>query len=243
MSDNALVFDIETIADLSAENRAAVGALASGRNMTPEAYGGLCPPLARVVCIAWVHVAAGRLAAVVDGTLCAGALDPSILVDSGGAPVACDLVAADGEADVLRRFGRVVEHHLGHADAQLVTYNGRGFDLPVLIHRAIKHGVIEGRERLLQAITESRHRPLLHVDLLDSLTFYGASQRFPMAAYVIGYGWRSPKQEMSGAQVWDAVSAGRIPDIARYCAGDVLATAYLYGRFRDCLMAPSRTPT
>ena len=60
---NALVFDIETIADLTAENRDAIAALAEKREMTAEAFGGLCPPLARVVCIAWLDVAAQQLGA------------------------------------------------------------------------------------------------------------------------------------------------------------------------------------
>jgi hypothetical protein len=48
--------------------------------------------------------------------------------------------------------------HLGkwRANLQLVTFKGRGFDLPVPIHRSIKHGVAEGRELLMEAANESR---------------------------------------------------------------------------------------
>jgi hypothetical protein len=72
MNHNALVLDIETVADLTAEDRDPIAALAEGRQMTPEQYGGLCPPLARVVCIAWLDVAAQRFGAFFDPTLCAG---------------------------------------------------------------------------------------------------------------------------------------------------------------------------
>jgi hypothetical protein len=143
-------------------------------------------------------------------------------------PANCELVRCEGEADLLRQFGRIVERHLGQANAQLVTYSGRGFDLPVLIHRSVKHGVTEGRDLLSKAVGENRYRPVLHVDLLDAVTFFGAAPRFPMAAYAIGYGWPSPKQDMDGSQVWGAVQAGRILDVVRYCAGDVLATAHVY---------------
>ncbi len=234
---SALVFDIETIADLTPDNREAIAALAKGRDATPEEYGGLCPPLARVVCIAWCDLAAQTLAAAVDATLCSGEAPRSIQVEEGIGDtrtlVECTVRTCTGEAQLLSEFGQVVERHLRQADAQLVTYNGRGFDLPVLVHRSIKHRVVQGREVLSRAATESRYRPLTHLDLMDVVTFSGAAPRWPMAAYAIGYGFRSPKNDMSGSQVWAAVQAGRIVDVVRYCAGDVVATAHIY----QCLNA------
>ena len=227
---NALVFDIETIADLTAENRDAIAALAEKREMTAEAFGGLCPPLARVVCIAWLDVAAQQLGACFDRTLLAGDVPESLQVDAGAAAPElrrCALDACAGEAQLLRRFGGMVEQHFQRPNPQLVTYNGRGFDLPVLMHRSIKHRVSESSALLSRAITENRFRPLLHLDLMEVVTFSGASARWPMAAYVIGYGFRSPKAEMDGAQVWTAVQGGRMLDVVRYCAGDVIATANL----------------
>ena len=92
---NALVFDIETIADLTPATRAAVAALAKGRDMTAEDYGGLCPPLARIACIAWFDITAQTLGACFDGTLPGGASPQSIDVedDSGGvrSVVRCEL--------------------------------------------------------------------------------------------------------------------------------------------------------
>ena len=67
-----LIFDIETIADLTSDNRDAVAELAEGREKAPEEYGGLCPPLARVVCISWLDATAQRFGAFFDATLCAG---------------------------------------------------------------------------------------------------------------------------------------------------------------------------
>lgn len=245
MKNAVLVFDVETIADLTPESHDAIAALAKGRDMTPEAYGGLCPPLARVVCLAWFDLAKQTLGALFDGTLGGDPAPSSIPVASGGAPptpATCDLVRCDGEADLLRRFGCIVEQHLGQANAQLVTYNGRGFDLPVLIHRSVKHRVAEGRGLLGKAVGENRYRPAMHVDLLDAVTFFGAAPRFPMAAYAVGYGWPSPKQDMDGSQVWGAVQAGRILDVVRYCAGDVLATAHVYRRLNSRGVAAGNRP-
>lgn len=236
---NALVFDIETIADLTPATRDAVAALAKGRDMTAEDYGGLCPPLARVVCIAWFEVASRTLGAFVDATLHCGEIPPFVDVQDGSgatqSALHCALRPCAGEADLLRAFGQHVLRHVTRPNAQLVTYNGRGFDLPVLVHRAIKHGVSDGRDVLAKAARENRYNPLMHLDLMDAVTFNGAAPRFPLAAYAIGYGFPSPKRDMDGSQVGPAVHAGRILDVARYCAGDVLATTHVY----RCLYEPS----
>ena len=228
-----LVFDVETIADLTAQDHDAVAALAKDRDLAPEHYGALCPPLARVVCIAWLD-SAGSLGAFFDASLCSDAPQQSIVVEDGSSEkprtVECTAQGCESEAEVLQQFGTLVERHFEHVNAQLVTYNGRGFDLPVLVHRAIKHGVTAGRELLTKAAWENRYRPLMHLDLMDVVTFGGAAPRWPMAAYAIGYGFKSPKTDMSGAQVGPAVRAGRLVDVVRYCAGDVLATAHVYQR-------------
>ena len=238
---NALVFDIETIADLTPATHETIAALAQGRDMTPEHFGSLCPPLARVVCIAWFDLATQRLGALFDTTLHAGTPLQSIDIEDGcGAPhpaLPCALQACDGEAQVLRAFGQQLVGHLSQANAQLVTYNGRGFDLPVLVHRAIKHGVAEGRDLLVKAARDNRYNPLLHIDLMDVVTFAGAAPRWPLAAYAIGFGFKSPKHDMDGSGVWPAVQAGRILDVVRYCAGDVLATTHVYRSVSDLLAA------
>jgi len=70
MPRRALIFDIETVGDITAENRDAIATLAAGRELTPDAYAALCPPLARVVCVAWLDASTQRLGAVLDATLC-----------------------------------------------------------------------------------------------------------------------------------------------------------------------------
>jgi DNA polymerase elongation subunit (family B) len=233
MNRNALIFDIETIGDLTPENGDAIAAVAAGREQTPETYAALCPPLARVVCIACFDLGSQKLDACFDASLCADEVPSTVEVDDGTAArnrVACDLQNCAGEAAVLREFGRRVERHLGQPDSQLVTYNGRGFDLPVLIHRSIKHGVTEGRALLVKAMGENRYRAVTHLDLMEVVTFNGASSRWPLATYAMGYGLQSPKTEMDGARVSAAVQAGRIIDVARYCARDVLATVQVYHR-------------
>lgn len=239
MGTNALIFDIETIADLTEDNLATVTSLAEGRDMRPEEYAAFCPPLARVVCIAWFDAAAGTLGALYDATLPGGCVSVEMSVEDGKGPMlAVSCGRCDGESALLSAFGTVVARHFQKSGASLVTYSGRGFDLPVLIHRSVKHDVTEGRTQLIKALRENRYNQRLHVDLLDTVTFFGASSRWPLATYAIGYGHRSPKDDMDGSQVGAAVAGGRILEVVRYCAGDVMATTQIYRRLAAAGLVP-----
>jgi hypothetical protein len=240
MSTQALVFDVETVADLDDSNRDSVAALAAGREMRAEEYAAFCPPLARVVCIAWYDLAAGVMGAVHDATFPGGGLSVEMSIADGEGPLlVISYTGCNGERELLRTFGEVVSRHYQKSNATLVTYSGRGFDLPVLIHRSVKHGVAEGRAQLIKAVRENRYNQRLHVDLLDTVTFFGAGSRWPLAAYAIGYGHRSPKGEMDGSQVGAAVADGRILDVVRYCAGDVIATTQIYRRVLAAGLLPA----
>jgi hypothetical protein len=238
LTRHPLIFDVETIGEINDDHRDEIAALAAGRELPPDAYAALCPPLARVVCIAWFDPTVDRLAAVCDATLCPGDVPATVVADYGsGRTLSCDVRGCDGEAALLRAFGQVTEQHLAQPNSRLVTYNGRGFDLPVLIHRSIAQDITDGRALLIKAMGENRYRPQVHIDLMEAVTFSGASNRWPMSTYAIGYGYPSPKANMHGAEVSAAVRTGRIIDVVRYCAGDVLATAHIYER-GSCLLPP-----
>lgn len=227
-----LVFDIETIADLTPENRDAVTAMAAKREQLPEHYAGLCPPLARIACIAWLDMQSGTLGAVFDRSLHNGEVPATMSVFDGrpGDSSALELQVepCNDEKHLLEVFGARLQQHLSQSNAYIVTFNGRGFDLPVLFHRSVRHGVRKGRDVVVRAANENRFKPQLHLDLSDVVTFTGAASRFPLAAYALGYGFRSPKDEMDGSQVGAAVAQGRILDVVRYCASDVVATAHVF---------------
>jgi hypothetical protein len=238
MAAPALIFDIETIGDITPANRDALTQIAAESERSAEEYAALCPPLARVVCIVAYDLAADRLQAFYDATLARR--------DEGAAPAprvvpGCELQAADGEADLLRRFDARAAQHMQQPQAHLVTFNGRGFDLPVLIHRSVKLGVPSLRKRLTEALAAPRQTPAPHIDLMDAFTFNGMTRRYSLAVYALGYGLGSPKDNMGGADVGPAVAAGRILDVVAYCAGDVLATADLY-RVWFATASPSAEP-
>lgn len=228
-----LVFDIETIGHVADDVRPAVEKLALGREWSVERYAALCPPLARVACIGSLDAQAGRLDLFIDASLAPNPLPTTIEVeigDSNGNRGAANVRGCAGESELIEAFGRHLEAHAQDRQSRFATFNGRGFDLPVLLHRSIALGVRPGRRVIEQLIAENRYRPQRHVDVMELATQFGASPRWPLAAYAIGYGFRSPKADMDGAEVGPAVAAGRIVDVAAYCAGDVLATAHVLAR-------------
>jgi 3'-5' exonuclease len=112
---------------------------------------------------------------------------------------------------------------------QLVSYNGRGFDVPVLKHRAMVQGVACPRwfsEGDKWTNYDTRYNSTYHMDLMEVLSDYGASARCSMdeIAAVLGL---PGKLDTSGADVRGLYEAGDIEAIRNYCETDVLTTALI----------------
>lgn len=137
------------------------------------------------------------------------------------------------EAELVRRFYDGIDRYT----PDLVSWNGGGFDLPVLHYRALKHGVQAPRYwELGDSDREFRYNNYLsrfhwrHVDLMDVLAGYQLRARASLdqAAVLLGY---PGKLGMSGDKVWDRFLAGGIKDIRDYCETDVVNTWLVYLRF------------
>jgi hypothetical protein len=120
----------------------------------------------------------------------------------------------------------------------LVSWNGSGFDLPVLSYRALRHGVNARRYwEAGDSDRDFRYNNYLsrfhwrHVDLMDVLSGYGARNRasLELAAQLIGL---PGKLGIGGAQVWAAYRRGELAAIRDYCETDVLNTYLIYLRFQ-----------
>ncbi|HMK57217.1 MAG TPA: ribonuclease H-like domain-containing protein [Dissulfurispiraceae bacterium] len=120
------------------------------------------------------------------------------------------------EKEVLEKFWSTVK-----AYDQVVTFNGRAFDCPFILVRSGVHKVKPTRE-----LMPYRYGNSSHIDLFDQLSFYGAMKRkFPLDMWCRTFGIKSPKSEgITGYDVKNLFQAGRFEDIARYCAGDLVAT-------------------
>jgi hypothetical protein len=185
----------------------------------------LWPFTAQIVCIAMLNVDSCR------GQVLFKAAD----VEDGGpeAETGVEFVACLDEREMLTAFWDVAKHY-----DSVVTFNGRGFDVPFLYLRsALLHVAITRKDWL-----GYRFQTEPHCDLAEQLTFYGvsgregAARRFNLDFYCKAFGIDSPKSHgVSGMDVNVLVASGRFRDIAEYCLRDVRATTQLYQVWRDRL--------
>jgi 3'-5' exonuclease len=113
-----------------------------------------------------------------------------------------------------------------------VTFNGRGFDVPFLLHRSVVHGVMPTCD-LMEGRYLYQQKGVRHVDLQDQLTFYGAMFKRPsLHVFCRAYGIESPKGEgVSGDDIAELFLKKKFRDIALYNSRDVTATAALYEKW------------
>lgn len=119
----------------------------------------------------------------------------------------------------------------------LVSWNGGGFDLPVLHYRALLHGIAAPRywdsgddDREFKWNNYLSRYHARHTDLMDVLSGYQPRAVAPLdeVASMLGF---PGKMGMNGAKVWDAYLAGGLDDIRNYCETDVLNTYLVFLRF------------
>lgn len=215
---STLVLDIETI---PAVDPAAVAHLAARRNQDPETFCTLCPPLARVVAVGTMNLdKVGGFCALYDSSVCGTTRVPP--------PADTRIEAADGEKALLV----AVQKMLLNAK-RLVTFNGRSYDVPVLIHRSLAHAMKPAP--LLKRVAFAKPWETdVHVDLINALSFGGAAGKFALEAYCLGFGIDNPKTHGDGRGVSTLVAAQRADDLLAYCLADVRATAALYQRWQLC---------
>lgn len=137
------------------------------------------------------------------------------------------------EAEIVKRFYDGIDKYT----PTLVSWNGGGFDLPVLHYRALKHGVSAPRYwetgdddqsfRWNNYISRYHAR---HTDLMDVLSGYQPRAVAPLDEIAVMLGYPG-KMGMSGAKVWDEYLAGNLAAIRNYCETDVLNTYLVYLRF------------
>ena len=142
---------------------------------------------------------------------------------------------ASSEAELVQRFF----DGIGKLTPDLVSWNGSGFDLPVLNYRALLWGLQAPRFwETGEAETEFRYNNYLqryhwrHTDLMDVLSGFSSRNRVSLANMAcllklpgkLGFG---------GDQVWDAYQRGDLVGIRRYCETDVLNTYLIYLRFEQ----------
>jgi len=137
------------------------------------------------------------------------------------------------EKELLLRF----YHGIDKYTPTLVSWNGCGFDLPVIHYRSLIHGVSAARYWETGEMDQSfkwnnylnRYHDR-HLDLMDVLSAFQGRATAPLTdiASLLGF---PGKIGMSGANVWQNYQNGKLKDIRNYCETDVLNTYLIYLRF------------
>ncbi len=138
------------------------------------------------------------------------------------------------EAKIIQDFFKIIEKKV----PQLVSWNGSGFDLPVLNYRGLRHGVVaskywdqgeDDREFKWNNYIGRYHNR--HLDLMDLLAMYSGRANAPLDALAKLCGFPG-KLGMDGSKVYAAYLDGQLEDIRRYCETDVMNTYLMYCRYQ-----------
>ena len=138
------------------------------------------------------------------------------------------------EKELIQRFFDGIEKYT----PQIVSWNGGGFDLPVLHYRSLINGVVAPRywdmgedDRDFKWNNYISRYHSRHLDLMDLLALYQPRANAPLdeLAQLIGL---PGKLGMDGSKVWEAFSNGQISGIRNYCETDVANTYLVYLRFQ-----------
>ena len=142
--------------------------------------------------------------------------------------------ANSSESELIQRFYDGIERYT----PQLVSWNGGGFDLPVLHYRALIHGITASRywdwgddDKEFKWNNYLGRYHTRHLDLMDVLAMYQPRACAPLdqMAKLCGF---PGKLGMDGSKVFEAFQQGQIDAIRNYCETDVMNTWLVYLRFQ-----------
>lgn len=220
-ADPLLVFDIETIADTDAARRIypqladlndvdTLSALTAIR-IQEAGHDFMRLPLQRIVCISALYIKEGHFSLF------------SLTADKFS------------EKEILAKFFRAFSDV--EKLPQLISWNGSGFDIPVLIYRAMQYDLsapwlFEEGERIknMRFNNYVNRFQTRHLDLMDRFSQYGASRREAMDVVASLYGLPG-KTDVDGSMVGELVSKNDWQTLSVYCESDVMNTWLIYLRW------------
>ena len=220
-SDPILVFDIETVADIEGARRIypqlaglndsdTLSALTAIR-MQEAGHDFMRLPLQRIVCISALYIKDGQFSLF------------SLTADKLS------------EREILTKFFRAFSEL--KKLPQIISWNGSGFDIPVLIYRAMQYDLsapwlFEEGERIKNMRFDNyvNRFHTRHLDLMDRFSQYGASRREAMDIVARLYGLPD-KTALNGSMIGELVTNNDWQTLSIYCESDVMNTWLIYLRW------------
>ena len=153
----------------------------------------------------------------------------SVLWVAGGKMTLKSLSLADhSEADIIQTFFNAIEKY-----PILVSWNGKGFDMPVMVYRALPYGLTA--PKLFSQGGEMKYNNYIHryhdrhTDLMVKLAMGSTPQKLDVVASMCGF---AGKQDIDGYDVVPMVQAGDWDKLTSYCESDVLNTWLIFLRYQ-----------
>ncbi len=196
------VFDLETVPDIDLIRRSVDGASDDDVELMEQATeqlsrnkSGFMPPMFHRI-VSWV----------------------GLWVENNGEPRNKVAWSGENEKEGLQKLFEALSIF---KDFGLVHHNGKGFDLPVITYRAMKHG-LQVTSRLNTHDIKYRFSRV-NIDLMDEFSNFGASMgpKLKHLGQLIDIPF---KQTAEGDAVYEMFQRGEIARIEHYCYEDVMAT-------------------
>nr|WP_227429483.1 3'-5' exonuclease [Psychrobacter sp. I-STPA6b] len=150
------------------------------------------------------------------------------------------------EAEIISTFFNIFDPEKDlNKLPDIVSWNGSGFDIPVMQYRAMHHKLTAPaffNDKFHDGYKYNNYTNRYHtrhIDLMDKLSMYGAStrQQLDVVASLCGL---AGKQDVDGSMVVDLVQNQDWHTLTTYCESDVINTWLLYLRWQ--LLQGTLTP-
>jgi predicted PolB exonuclease-like 3'-5' exonuclease len=160
----------------------------------------------------------------------------AVIADENGNFQKVNSIVKDTEKEILKTFLGFIDRH----NPKLITFNGRGFDIPMIMTRAMKYNfscpAYFNQNDTLKNKTKwdnyrARYSDKFHIDLMDTISEFGAVRGLNLDTLCSMSGLPG-KFDVHGDQVTDLYFNNEMDQIAQYCESDVLNTYWLYLKYQ-----------
>ncbi len=159
----------------------------------------------------------------------------AVMADGFGRFLRVSTIEGENEEQIIAKF----IDFINAKNPRLISFNGRGFDLPMLMVRAMRYNLCayeyfaindkaHGKDRWTNY--RSRYDGVFHLDLLDHMSDFGSVRGVKMDHLCASFGLPG-KYDVSGNQVFELYFNGDMAKIDEYCQSDTLNTYWLFLKY------------
>lgn len=157
----------------------------------------------------------------------------AVMADEFGKFERVNSIKASNEAELISKFIAFINAQ----NPRLVSFNGRGFDMPMLMIRAMKYNLScpayfetndNGKDKWTNY--RSRYDGIFHLDLCDHLGDFGAARGLNLDATCKSLNIPG-KYDTHGDDVYRLFLDGELEQIQEYCESDTLNTYWLFLKY------------